>query len=172
MESAHHFSSEPDCNSTAEVPSFSVPLFQLFHACRNGVVLMYKDSKTTLHKLCQTPRSCSYKRLSAWLSARETFVNSLLFPEKILFYKDTIIEKPNPAPRLHTGDCFEIHILHKELCDLLLSSHQNFLLEVLDYQCVFCKEPLQGAVVVLILLQISHKWEITQNVFKCAVHNG
>ena len=44
----------------------------------------------------------------------------------------------NLAPRLHTGDCFDIHNLHEKLCDQLLSNHQTFLLEVLDYQCVFC----------------------------------
>ena len=40
------------------------------------------------------------------------------------------------------GDCFEIHILHKGLCDLVLSGHQNVLLEVWLCQCVSCKEPL------------------------------
>ena len=52
------------------------------------------------------------------------------------------IELPNLVPRQRIGDCFEIHILHRELCDLMLSSHHNFLLEVWLHQCVFCKEPL------------------------------
>ena len=52
------------------------------------------------------------------------------------------IELPNLVPRQRIGDCFENHILHRELCDLMLSSHHNFLLEVWLRQCVFCKEPL------------------------------
>ena len=37
-----------------------------------------------------------------------------LFPEEIRFCTDMIvsIEKLNLVPRLRTGDCFEIHILH------------------------------------------------------------
>ena len=46
------------------------------------------------------------------------------------------------APRLHVDDCFEIHNFHWELCDLLLSSHQNFLHEVRLRHCVFCTGPL------------------------------
>ena len=50
-------------------------------------------------------------------------------------------ELPNLVPQ-RIGDCFEIHILHYKLCDLLLSSQQNFLLEVWLRQCVSCKQPL------------------------------
>ena len=49
---------------------------------------------------------------------------------------------PNPAPRLHIDDYFEIHILHWELCGLLLSSQQFFQHEVRLRHCVFCTEPL------------------------------
>ena len=33
---------------------------------------------------------------------------------------------PSPAPRLNIDDCFEIHNLHCELGDFLLSSHPKF----------------------------------------------
>ena len=41
--------------------------------------------------------------------------------EKFLFCTDTTesIGWPSPAPRLHIDDCFEIHNLQGELCDLL-----------------------------------------------------
>ena len=61
------------------------------------------------------------------------------------------IEFRNLVPRQRIGDCFEIHILHQELCDLLLSSHQEVLLEVWLRQCVFCMEPL--LFLVLMMLQ-------------------
>ena len=68
------------------------------------------------------------------------------FPPVEKFQFDTdmsvTIEWPNLTPRLRSGGCFEIHILHWGLCDLLLSSNQSFLLEVLHHQCVSCKEPL------------------------------
>ena len=71
------------------------------------------------------------------MTARETFVNSFLFPVKLQFGTDTIvsIDLPNLAPRLHIGD-------YQELCDLLLSNHQTFLFEVRLNQYVFCTEPL------------------------------
>ena len=66
-----------------------------------------------------------------------------------VFWGDLVLHRhdcnhwlPNLAPRLHTGDCYEIHNFHWELCDLPLSSHQNFLHEVRLRQCVFCTAPL------------------------------
>ena len=50
----------------------------------------------------------------------------------------------NLVPRLSIDGCFEVHILHKRLCDLPLSSQQTFLLEVELRQCVFCKGPLSS----------------------------
>ena len=47
----------------------------------------------------------------------------------------------SPAP-LHIGDCFEIRKCHRELCDLLSSSQQNFLHEAWLHHCVFCTGPL------------------------------
>ena len=50
-----------------------------------------------------------------------TLASSFRFPEKFLFCTATTrsIEWPCPAPRLHIGDCFEIHILHWQFCDRL-----------------------------------------------------
>ena len=45
------------------------------------------------------------------------------------------------VPRQRIVDCFEIHIFHQELCDLLLSSREHVLLEICLCQCVFCKDP-------------------------------
>ena len=109
-------------------------------------VLTCNDSRIILHRLCRTPRNCQCKWLSAFLKAQWISADSFPFSVKFLFYTDTLesIVLPNLVPRLRIGDCFEIHNLHWELCDLLLSSHQNFLLEVGLCQCVFCKEPLSS----------------------------
>ena len=44
-----------------------------------------------------------------------------------------------PQQRIH--DDYVIHFLHWELCDLKLSSHQNFPLQVRLHRCVICKKP-------------------------------
>ena len=113
---------------------------------QDGEVLTCNDSRIILHRLCRTPRNCQCKWLSAFLKAQWISADSFPFSVKFLFYTDTLesIVLPNLVPRLRIGDCFEIHNLHWELCDLLLSSHQNFLLEVGLCQCVFCKEPLSS----------------------------
>ena len=81
---------------------------------------------------------------------------------KFLFCTDPTgsIGWPSPAPRLRIDDCFEMHILHWVLCDLLLSSHQSFQHEVQLRHCVFCTKPF----VILVFWQTSQfrsfgKWE-------------
>ena len=66
------------------------------------------------------------------------------FLVKFWFCTDTpgSIQWPDPAPRLHIGDCFEIRNCRLGLCGLLLSSRQNCQLEVRLRLCVFCTEPL------------------------------
>ena len=88
-----------------------------------------------------------------FLSGSKNFCKLLWVSCEVLFYTDTSgsIGWPSPAPRLHVDDCFEIHNLHSEPCDLLLSSHQNCLREVRLRHCVFCT----GALVILVLWQIS-----------------
>ena len=112
MESAHHFSSRPDCNNTADVPSFTLgtALLQshLFLIC---VVLTYNDSRKDLHKLCQIPGNCQCNWLLVSTLARRTFASFSVFPGKFLFCTGMTasIGWPSPAPRLHIDDCFEIH---------------------------------------------------------------
>ena len=91
-----------------------VPLFQQCHSSRIDQVLKFGDSMINLHKICQisTYRLC--KLLFAFLTARETFVNSFPSPEKSLFCTDKIesIEWQDLVPRLRIGDCCEIHLPH------------------------------------------------------------
>ena len=124
--------------------SLCVLLYQqslLFPIC---VVSTYNDSRKDLHKLCQIPRNCQCRWLLVSFRVPETFASFSGFLVKFLFCTDMLgsIEWLSPAPRLHIGDCFEIHNLHWELCDLLLSNHQNFLHEVQLCQHVFCTEVL------------------------------
>ena len=141
IESAHHFSSRPDCNNTAEVHSFTlrtalsaVPFVSI---C---VVSTYNDSRKDLHKLCQIPKNCQSKKKLGLLFGSKNFCKLLSVSWKFLFCTDTTgsIERLDPAPRLHIDDCFEIHPPRWELCDLLSSNHQNFLHEARLCQHVFC----------------------------------
>ena len=86
---------------------------------------------------CQIPVNC--QNFSLFRRLQEPLWAFFLFPEKSSFHTDNIesIVWPNHAPRQDICVCFEIHILHWGLCDLLLSSHQNFLPEALLRQCVF-----------------------------------
>ena len=119
-------------------------LFQQSHLFLICVVLTRNDSRIIPRKTCQILRNCLCIQLLAFLTVPETFSNSSPSPEKILFHTGMIlsIEWLDLVPRLRIGDCFEIHLPRWGLCDLLLSSHQKILLEVLLRQCVFCKEPL------------------------------
>ena len=88
----------------------------------------YNHSRKDLHKLCQIPTQCQRRWLQASYSAPRTFASSFVFPQKFLFCTNTTgsIGWPSPAPRLHTGDCFEIRNLHWGLCDPRLLNHQFF----------------------------------------------
>ena len=107
---------------------FCVPLFQQYHSFLICVALTYNDSRIDLHKICQILGNCQCKWLLVSSSTLRTFVSSFPFPGKFSFYKGKIVstELPRLVPRQRIDDCFEIHILHKELCDLLLLNHQNF----------------------------------------------
>ena len=62
MESAHHFSSSPDCSNTADVPSFTRErLFQPCHLSRIDKELKCGESMKNLHMLSQIPSSCLWK---------------------------------------------------------------------------------------------------------------
>ena len=73
---------------------------------------------------------CQCKWLSALLSTRKTSATPFRLLGSFCFYTDTTgsIEWLNLVPRLRIRDCFEIRIIHWELCDLLLPCHQSFLL--------------------------------------------
>ena len=155
IESAHHFSSKPDCNSTAEVPSLILRIaLSVIPFCLGSkgvdVQWFHDNSSQDLQ---------NSKELSAWMTfgysdgSRNFRKLPSISWEKFWFCTDQIesIECLNLVPRLRIGDCVEIHLLHWGLCDLMLSSHQSFLHEVLHHH----RASLQGARVILVLLRIS-----------------
>ena len=132
MESAHQFSSRPDCSNTAEVPSFTL--------------------RTALSAIPFVSDLCG---VDVQIIPREIFIGfpnskelsmqiTLGFPSgsknfcKQLWVSCEVFCFARRHARLHVGDCFEIHNFHWEPCDLLLSSHQNLQLEVRLRHCVFC----------------------------------
>ena len=107
----------PDLIATTQQMSllqFCVLLSQQSHLFLNGEELMCNDSTIDLHRLCQISRNCQCKCLWVDWSAPGTFASSSGFLVKSCFCTDTpgSIGWPSLAPLLHTGDCFEIHILH------------------------------------------------------------
>ena len=118
MESVHHFSSKLDCNSTTEVPSLILrtALSAIPFVSRRGVdVQWFKDNSP---QALPNSKELSEKWLLAFLTDRETFVNTFPSPEKFWFYRGVIvsIEWLNLVPRLRVGDCFEIHLPRWGLC--------------------------------------------------------
>ena len=87
MESAHHFSSRPDCNNSPHVPSLILrtDLPAITFVSDLCVVSTYNDSRKDLHRLCQIPKNCRCKRLLVSSSAPRTFVGSFAIPAKFLF---------------------------------------------------------------------------------------
>ena len=90
-----------------------VLLFPQFHSYRIDELLMFDESMIDLHRICQIPKNCQCKWLSAFQTARETFVNSFPSPEKCLFCTGTTVffEWLNLLPRQSIDDFVEIHIL-------------------------------------------------------------
>ena len=75
-----------------------------------------------LHKLCRIPRNCQCKWLQDSCRAPGTFASFSGFLVKFCFCTGMIVSTelpPSLVPRLHIDDCFEIHNLHWEFCDLL-----------------------------------------------------
>ena len=72
MESAKHFSSRPECNNTAEVPWFCVPLSQQSRLFLNGEVSTYSDSRMSRHRLYQISGGYQCKWLFVPVSAPRT----------------------------------------------------------------------------------------------------
>ena len=135
------------------LPLLSALLFQQSHLFLICVVSTYNDSRKDLHRLCHTPRNCQCKWPYDSFRAPGTFASFFEFPVKFLFCTDTLgsIEWLSPAPRLHIGDCFEIHSLHWGPCDLLLSNHQK----IAARGTAPLLRLLHGALVIFVLWQIS-----------------
>ena len=145
MESAHQLSFRPDCNNTAEVPSFTlrtalsaIPLV----SDRCGVVVQWFQERSS--QALPNSKKCQCNWLYTSYLAPKTFASFSGFLAKFCFCTETTgsIWWLDPAPRLHIDDCFEIRNCHWGPCDLLLSSHQKFLHDVRLRHCVFCMEPL------------------------------
>ena len=69
---------------------FCVPLFWQYHSSRIDEVSKFGDSMIIFHRICQIPMNCQCIWLSAFPTARETFVNSFPSPEKFLLCTDKI----------------------------------------------------------------------------------
>ena len=97
-----------------------VLLIPQFRSSQIHEVSKFGDSTTILHKICQIPMNCQNKRLLAFVTVRETFVNSFPFPEKFLFCTDKTesIEWQDLTPRQRIGDCSETQLPHSGFCDL------------------------------------------------------
>ena len=74
-------------------------------------MLKFDDSMIDVHKIFQIPMDCPNELLSAFPTARGTFVNSFPSLVKSLFCRDWIesIEWQDLEQRQRRSDCFEIH---------------------------------------------------------------
>ena len=138
MESAHHSLPRPDCNNT-----FTLPTALQSHLFLICVALTCNDSRIITRKTCQFPRNCQCKWLFGFLVGSRNFIRLFWVSWEVFVYMCRIVTTalPNLVPPRHIDDCYAIHFLHWEFCDLLLSSHQHFPLWARLYQLVFCKKP-------------------------------
>ena len=116
MESAHHFSFRPDCNNTAEVPSFTLrtalsAIQFVSDLCGVDVQMI---SRKDLHRLCKLQGVVSVNDFRLPIRLPELLQAPFVSPEKFLFCTGTTesIGWQSPAPRLHIDDCFDTHNLH------------------------------------------------------------
>ena len=128
MESAHHFSSRPDCTSTADVPSF--------------ILRTALSAITLVSDLCGVDVQWFQEKSSQdfqFLGNCHFLVGSKNFGKLFCVFCEVFIS--------HGYDCIHCvaksHILHWELRDPLLSNHPNVPLWARLYRCVFCKKPLK-----------------------------
>ena len=134
----------PDLIATApqmSLLSLCAILSQQSHLFLVCVLLTCNDSRIGFHRTCQNLRNCQCKWLLVSLSAPGTSFGSCGFAEKFLFSMGRLVATalPNLVPPRHIDDCYAIHFLHRDFCDLWLSSHQKFPLWARLYQHVFCK---------------------------------
>ena len=155
MESAHHFSSRPDCNITAKVPSFTLracsfsnPICFWSVWCRRTMI---PGKIFTSFAKFQGIVSVNDVRLSIRLQELLQASLSFLWSFFFLHGYDWIHWEPSPAPRLHIDNCFEIHNLHWELLWSAVIKSPKF-------SARGTASPLRlvhGALVILVLWQIS-----------------
>ena len=142
----HHFSSNPDCSNTAEVPSFTLRTAlsaMPFVSDRRGVEVRWFHDRSSE----DLP---NFKEMSVWITfglcdGSRNFLWTLFVSCEVFFFctdKIESIEWQDLELRQRTRDSSVIHLPRGGLCDPSLSSHQTFLLEVELRQCVFCKKPL------------------------------
>ena len=86
----------------------------------------------SLHRICQNPENCLCKWLSAFQSARETFVNFFPSPEKFLFCTGTTesIEWQNLVPRLS----IDVPRFTSFVADFVISCNQ-----ITKFLCLRCR---------------------------------
>ena len=124
IESAHQLSFRPDCNNTAEVPSFTLrtaPSAIPLVSDRCGVDVQWYQERSS--QALPNSKELSVKMTLGFLSGSRKFCKLLWVSCEVLFCTDMLgsIEWLSPAPPLQIGDFFEIHNCHWEPCDLLLS---------------------------------------------------
>ena len=144
IESAQHFSPKPDRNNTTYIVSFilrTALAAMPFVSDRWCVEIRWFHDKSSVFSKFQQIVFVHGFRLFRRLG--KSFVNFFPSLEKFSFcMEDWIQWVTNLVPRLRIGDFFEVHHPHWGLFDLLVSSHQISLLEVLNHLFAFCKEPL------------------------------
>ena len=141
MESVHHSLSRPDCNNTADVPSFTLRTAHSvipFVSDLCGVdVQWFQDISP--HKTCQIPRNCQCKWLLASSSTQGTSSGSYGSPEKFLFCTGRNCNHRVAKPCTTTA--YRWLFLDSLFSLRTLWSNQNVPLWARLYQHVFCKKP-------------------------------
>ena len=117
MESAQHFSSNSNCNNTADVLSFTLRTAlttKPFVSDRWGVEIRWFHDESSL-KICQSPVTCQQMNFHFSDGSRK-FVELCSVSWKFLSCTGTTesIEWLNLASRLSIDDCFEIHVPQKD----------------------------------------------------------
>ena len=146
MESAHHSFSRPDCNSTADVSSFTpraalsaIPFVS--DLCGVDVQWFHENSSQDL----PNSEEFTVQMTFGFLVGSENFCKLFWVSWEVLFYMGRIAatELPNLVPQQRIGDYVVIHILHwKRLWSAVFLSHQNFPPWARLYPYLFCKKSL------------------------------
>ena len=149
MESVHHCSSRPDCNSTGTALSANPLVSDL---CGVDVHWFQENSS---HSSQDLPNSMelSVRMTFGFLVGSKNFCKLFSVSEKSLFHTDRIVTTalPSLVPLQRIDDCSAIHILHCELCDPQLLKHQK--LSALGTTVPV--RLLQEALVIMVLKQMS-----------------